>query len=171
MAIELYDASIPLLQRMLGNLQWILSKSKIHADEREIPFKVFLDARLAPDMHPLTRHIQLVSDISKGCAARLSGRDVPSWPDTETTYEELIERINRTLDFIGSIPSSEINGQETRQIHIKTPIKDLNFNAVQYVYSFVIPNFLFHMTTAYGILRHNGVPLGKLDYMAGEAGA
>ncbi len=170
MAIELYDASIPFLIRMLNNFKWLLLKAKRNADERSFDFTVLVNARLAPDMYPLSRQIQIACDMAKGCAARLSGTEVPSWKDTESTYDELVGRINKTIDFVSSVSAKDINGQEERHIVVKTPKASLEFNAVQYVQNFVMPNFLFHITTAYSILRHNGVPLGKLDFMSGETG-
>ncbi|HBF06775.1 MAG TPA: DUF1993 domain-containing protein [Gammaproteobacteria bacterium] len=169
MAIELYDASIPFIQKMLSNSKWIMTKSKQNADERGIDFTVLVNSRLAPDMYPLSKQIQIMCDMAKGCAARLSGQDVPSWEDNEKTYEELVARIDKTLDFVSSVQASDINGQEDRQIHVKTPNRSLEFKAVDYVQGFVIPNLMFHMTTSYNILRHNGVPLSKYDFVAGEA--
>ena len=167
MTISMYQASVPALQRMLKALDAILDKAAAYAEERKIDPLVLTSARLAPDMHPLTRQVQLLSDTAKGAAARLAGLPVPSFEDTETTFPELKERIAKTLAFVGSVRADQIDGSEARDIVLKAGARELTFKGQDYLASFVLPNFYFHATTAYAILRHNGVPLGKRDYLAG----
>lgn len=157
MTLSMYQTTIPLMTRMLGNLSTILDKAK---DKPEL-----LDARLAPDMFPFTRQIQLVSDAAKGAAARLAGLDVPSYADTETTHDQLQARITRTLAFLASITPEQMDGSETRPVTIHVRGNDLTFDGQTYLLHFALPNFYFHITAAYCILRAHGVELGKLDYL------
>ena len=124
-------------------------------------------ARLAPDMFTLARQVQLASDHAKGCPARLAGVPVPSFDDTEKTFPELKARIHKTLDFIGSLKPEQIDGSEGRDISLKAGPRELSFKGQEYLVLFALPNFYFHATTAYDILRHNGVPVGKLDFLGG----
>ena len=118
-------------------------------------------------MRPLTGQIQLATDSAKGCAARLAGVEVPSFPDVETTFAELQDRIARTVAFIESVPAESIDGSEAREVVLKFPNGEMKFTGQDYLLTFALPNFLFHVTTAYAILRHNGVPIGKMDFLAG----
>jgi hypothetical protein len=167
MTISMYSASVPSFERALVALDAILDKAAAWAEERKIDPAVLTAARLAPDMYPLNRQIHLLSDTAKGAAARLAGLPVPGFPDTETTFPELKSRIARTLDFIRSVRPDQIDGSEERQIIVKTSRQDLEFKGQDYLVGFALPNFYFHVTVAYAILRHNGVPLGKRDYLAG----
>jgi hypothetical protein len=165
MPISMYSASIPVLTRGLRNLSAILDKATASAEARKIDPAVLIGARLAPDMFPLGRQIQIASDTAKGGAARLAGAEVPSWPDTETTFPEFQTRIKKTVDYLGTFKAAQIDGAEERAITLKMPDGDLTLTGQAYLFNFVLPNFLFHVTTAYAILRHNGVEIGKRDYL------
>jgi len=165
MPLSMYQASTPFFIRMLGNLSAILDKAAAHADARKIDHAVFINARLAPDMFPLSRQIQIASDGVKGCAARLAGIELPSWPDTESTFAELQARIRKTVDFLNSVRADQIDGSEERTVTLKIRSKEISFKGLPYLFGFVIPNFYFHVTTAYDILRHNGVEIGKMDFL------
>ncbi|AOE85789.1 DUF1993 domain-containing protein [Pseudomonas sp. TCU-HL1] len=167
MSLSMYEASIPVLARMLGNLSNILKKAEANAQARGIGPKVFIESRLAPDMFPLARQVQIVSDTAKGCAARLAGVDVPSWADTETSFEELQARIAKTLAFIEGIDAAQLEGSETRTVVLKMRSGEISFSGREYLLGFAMPNFYFHVTTAYAILRHNGVDVGKMDFLGG----
>jgi hypothetical protein len=149
---------------MLGNLSAILNKAAAHAAAKKIDPAIFVNARLAPDMFPLSRQVQIATDMVKGCAARLAGIEVPSYEDNETTFAELQARIAKTVAFLQSISASQIDGSEDRKITLKFGSKELSFLGQAYLLDFVLPNFHFHLTTAYAILRHNGVEIGKKDY-------
>jgi hypothetical protein len=165
MSLSMYQASVPVFQHTLKALDAILDKAVAYATERKIDPAVLIAARLAPDMHPLSRQVQFSSDHAKGCPARLAGVPVPSFEDTENTFPELKARIHKTLDFIGSLKAEQIDGSEGRDITLKTRTRELSFKGQDYLLLFALPNFYFHATTAYDILRHNGVPIGKLDFM------
>lgn len=167
MSISMYQASIPTFVRGLNNLSAILKKAEAHAKARKIDPSVFITARLAPDMFPLVRQIQIASDGVKGCAARLAGIEVPSFADTETTFDDLQTRITKTIAFMESVKPAQIDGSEEKPIHLKVGGRELDFLGLAYLLHFVIPNFYFHLTTAYGILRHNGVEIGKADFLGG----
>lgn len=164
MPITFYDAAFPPVTRALVNLDAILDKAAAHCTERQIDPAVLLNYRLAPDMFPLTRQIQTASDTAKGMAARLAGVDVPSYADTESTIEELKARLGRTLDFVKSINPAQVEGAEDREIILKMRT-EMRFTGREYVFGFVLPNVYFHAATAYGILRHAGVALGKRDFL------
>jgi len=163
----MYQASIPAFVRMLGNLSAILDKAAAHAEAKKIDPAVFINARLAPDMFPLSRQVQIATDMVKGCAARLAGIEVPSYEDNESTFAELQARIAKTKEFLQTVSAAQIDGSEERQITLKFGSKELNFLGQAYLLDFVIPNFHFHLTTTYAILRHNGVEIGKKDYVGG----
>jgi hypothetical protein len=161
----MYQASIPSFVRMLGNLSAILDKAAVHAEAKKIDPAVFINARLAPDMYPLSRQVQIATDIVKGCAARLAGIDVPSYVDNETTFAELQARIEKTVTFLQSVNATQIDGSEERKITLKFGSREINLLGQAYLLDFVFPNFHFHLTTTYDILRHNGVEIGKMDYV------
>ena len=152
MPLSMYQASIPVFVRFLDNLSEILNKALIHAETRKIDPAVFVTSRLAPDMYPLSRQVQIATDIVKGCAARLAGIEVPSYEDNETTF----------------VAPSQIDGSEERTVTLKLRGKDVSFLGQPYLLNFVIPNFYFHVTTTYAILRHNGVEIGKMDFIGGK---
>lgn len=167
MSLSMYEASIPVLTRMLDNLSNILKKAEANAQARSIEPKVFIESRLAPDMYPLARQVQIASDMAKGCAARLAGVEVPSWADTETSFEELQGRIAKTRDFIKSIDATQLEDSETRTVVLKMRSGEISFSGRDYLLNFALPNFYFHVTAAYAILRHNGVDVGKMDFLGG----
>lgn len=165
MSLSMYQISIPAFIRTLNNMAAILTKAEAHATAKKIDAAVFINARLAPDMFPLSRQIQIATDGVKGCAARLAGMEIPSYADTETTFAELQERIAKTVKFLQSVTAAQIDGSEEKAIAIKGK-RERHFNAgLDYLLSFVVPNFYFHITAAYAILRHNGVEVGKMDYL------
>ena len=167
MALSLYDVSIPGYVLMLKNLAVLLEKAEAHAKAGGADPQTFLDKRLAPDMATLTGQIQLASDAAKGGAARLAQVEPPSFPDVETTWPELKDRLTRTIAFIETIRPEQVDGGEDRTIEMKFPNMTMTFTGRDFLLGFSLPNFLFHVTTAYGLLRSQGVPLGKMDYLAG----
>ncbi|NEX60532.1 DUF1993 domain-containing protein [Noviherbaspirillum galbum] len=166
MPISMYEASVPVLKQFLGSLSGILSKAEQHAAERKLDPDALLQARLFPDMFALTRQVQIAADFAKGIAARLAGVEVPSFEDNEATFAELRARIDKTLAFIDGIRPEQMEGSETRQITLNpgTP-RERSFNGQVYLTQFGLPQFFFHVTTAYALLRHNGLPIGKKDYI------
>ena len=165
MAVSMYQASVPAFVQMLSSLAAILDKAEAYAAERKIDPAVLLGWRLAPDMFALARQVQIATDHAKGCCARLAGVEVPKYADEETTFADLRARIARTIDFVRSFEPSDIDGSEDRGITITAGGRELRFKGQQYLVNFVLPNFYFHVTTAYDILRHCGLPIGKRDFM------
>jgi uncharacterized protein len=163
--VSMYRVTVPVLQRALRNLAHVLDKGYAHAQARKIEPAVLLGSRLAPDMLPLTRQVQIAADIAKAGAARLAGVEPPAYEDTETTFDELQARIARTLEFIGGIATDAFDGAAGRRVSIKLRGAPMDFEGLHYWEYFVIPNVFFHATTAYAILRHNGVELGKADFL------
>jgi len=164
MSLSMYQASIPVFVRMLGNLSKILDKATAHAEAKKINPAIFINARLTPDMFPLSRQVQIATDVIKGCAARLAGIEVPSYEDNEATFTELQARIAKTKAFIESVTPAQVDGSEERSITLKFGSKKLHFLGQTYLLDFVLPNFYFHVTTTYAILRHYSVEVGKTDY-------
>ena len=165
MSLTMYQASIPVFIRMLGNLSTILDKAAAHAEAKKIDPAIFINSRLAPDMYPLSRQIQIATDVVKGCAARLAGIEVPGYEDNETTFPELQERIAKTVAFLQSVSAEQIDGSEERTVTLKVHGQETDFLGQPYFLNFVLPNFYFHVTVAYAILRHNGLEIGKMDYV------
>jgi hypothetical protein len=165
MSISMYQASVPAFLQMLNSLSAILDKAEAHAAERKIEPSVLLGWRLAPDMFALARQVQIATDHAKGCCARLAGVEVPKYPDDETTFEGLRSRIARTIEFVQGFEAGDIDGSEQREITLTAGSRELHFSGQQYLVSFALPNFYFHVTTAYAILRHCGVPIGKRDFL------
>ena len=163
--LTMYDVTIPTLKRLLTNLSAILKKGEAHADAKKIDHSIFLNARLAPDMYALTRQVQIATDMSKGAAARLAGVDIPKYEDDETTFADLQARITKTVAFIDGIKPAQLEGSENRDIVITVRNTNLEFKGQAYLLNWVNPNVYFHVATAYNILRHNGVELGKLDFL------
>jgi hypothetical protein len=161
----LYDASVPVLSAMLANLSACLGIAEANAKERNIDPQVLLTARLAPDMFALARQVQIATDQAKGMAHRLPGREVPSMADNETSFAELRERIETVRKMLAEARPEEFAGAETRTVSVRTRNGEISFNGRDYLYRYGLPNFYFHLTTAYAILRHNGVPLGKPDFL------
>jgi hypothetical protein len=165
MAFTLYQAAIPPVVQILNALTAILDKAASYCEERKIDPAVLITDRLAPDMFPFARQIQLASDHAKGIAARLAGIEVPSFSDTETSFAELKARIAKTLDFVKSVSPSQIEGAESREIQLKLAGNEVKFTGERFLINLALPNFYFHATTAYDILRHNGIPVGKRDFL------
>lgn len=164
--ISLHAASIPVFKQMLTSLSDVLTKAEAHAALKKIDARVFLEARLYPDMLPLLRQVQIATDFARGTAARLAGIDVPVVENAETSFAELQTLITNTLTFLAGIPEDKINGQENRTIVLRpgTP-KERHLSGQAYLLSYSLPQFFFHVTTTYALLRHNGVEIGKKDYM------
>ena len=166
--ISMHDASAPVFAKMLGNMLSWLEAAKAHAEAKKFATDVYLTLRLAPDMLPFTKQIQIASDAAKGCIARLSGQEPPKFEDNEATLDELAERIRKTRDYVLSVPAAAVNGSEGREITIPRRVGEpLKFDGSTYLRHFALPNFYFHATTTYALLRHAGVPLGKTDYLGG----
>jgi len=165
MSISMYQASAPRFANTLKNLSAILDKAKAHAAARKIDEQVLISSRLFPDMFALARQVQIACDTAKGAVARLAGVEIPKHEDTEKTFDELKERIARTLAFIASVKAAQIDGTEDKEIVLKLQGKDVPTKGMTYLLGRAWPNFYFHATTAYNILRHNGVELGKGDFI------
>jgi hypothetical protein len=165
MTLSMYQASAPRFANTLKNLAAILDKAEAHAAAKKIDPAVLLGSRLYPDMYPLVRQIQIASDNAKGAVARLAGADVPKYEDNEQTFAELKARIAKTIDFVSSFKASQIDGSEEKDIHLKLGPMEVHWKGMQYLLGFAWPNFYFHAVTAYDILRHNGVEVGKRDFI------
>jgi hypothetical protein len=165
MAVTMYQASVPVFLQMLSSLAAILDKAEAYAAERKIDPAVLLGWRLAPDMFDLARQVQIATDHAKGCCARLAGVEVPKYADEETSFADLRARIARTIDFVRSFEPSDIDGSEDRDITNTAGGREMRSKGQQYLVNFVLPNFYFHVTTAYDILRHCGLPIGKRDFI------
>ena len=165
MTISLYQASVPVFQRSLTNLKGILTKAAAHAVAKKIDESVFLTARLSPDMFPLLRQVQITCDFAKGPCARLAGIDVPKFEDDEKTFADLMARIDKTIAYVGTFRPAQIDGQEDRDISITIAGNPVAFKGQVYLIHFGLPNFYFHMSMAYAILRHNGLDIGKNDFL------
>ena len=166
MALSMYAASIPVFRQMLNSLSEILNKAEAHATEKKIDPNALLQARLFPDMFALTRQIQIAADFAKGVSARLAGVEVPSYEDNETSFAELRARIAKTLTFIDGIKPAQMDGSEEREVTIQagTP-REKKFAGQAYLLHYGLPQFFFHVGAAYSILRHNGIEIGKRDYI------
>jgi hypothetical protein len=165
MTISMYTASTPRFANILKNLSEILTKAEAHALARKIDPAVLIGARLFPDMLPLSKQVQIACDTAKGAVARLAGVEVPRHEDTEQTFAELQQRIARVIVFIESVPAERIDGSEERKITLSLRGNEVVYTGLQYLAGFALPNFYFHVVTAYDILRHNGVELGKRDFL------
>jgi hypothetical protein len=166
MSLTMHSASVPVFVRMLGNIDTWLDKAVAHAEAKKFDPSVYLAARLAPDMLPFTRQIQIASDNAKGCVARLAGVEIPKYEDNEATIDELRQRIRKTIDFMKSVPAEKFEGSDTREVEVPRRGADpFRFKGEAYLKHFALPNFYFHVTTAYALLRHYGVDLGKADYL------
>jgi hypothetical protein len=166
MSISMYTASVPVFTKTLGNMLRWLDKAKAHAEARKFDPAVYLTLRLYPDMLPLPSQIRIAADSAKGCAARLAGKDAPVFEDNETTLDELCERIRKTLAYLETVSPKDIDGSEQRDIVIPRGNREpRRFKGEYYLKHFAMPNFFFHATTLYALLRHNGVELGKADFL------
>ncbi len=167
MKISVPALSVDVFVHALGNLAALLEKGQQSAQARGFDPLVLVGARLAPDMFPLSRQVQIACDVAKGAAARLAGQDPPRFADEEKTLDELRERIARTIAYIRSVPAAAFAGAEDRDIRVPAGERTLEFKGLDYLGNWAIPNVFFHVTTAYNILRHNGLPIGKRDFLGG----
>jgi len=165
MSLSMYQAGIPVVIRYLNNLSTLIDKAAAHCEARKIDPAVVINYRLSPDMFPFARQVQIASDQVKGMAARLAGVDVPSFPDTETTFADLKARIAKTTAYLNTFRPEQIDGSENKEITLKAGAAEFKFKGDDYLVGFVLPNFYFHVTTAYAILRHCGVEVGKRDFL------
>jgi hypothetical protein len=165
MSISMYQTSVPVFVRMLGNLRNLLQKGEAFAEAKKIKPEVLLNDRLAPDMFALTRQVQIASDMAKGCAGRLAGVELPKYEDNEASFADLYARIDKTVAFLKTLKAEQIDGSEGKDIVLQSPRGAMEFKGQEYLLFFVFPNFFFHCTTAYAILRHNGVEVGKMDFV------
>lgn len=165
MTISMYQASVPPIIRSLTNLREILQKAAAHAEAKKIAPSVLVNARLYPDMFPLSRQIQIASDTAKGGASRLAGREIPKYEDNEATFPELVARLDKTIALLESFKPEEIDGSEGKTIELPMHDRTLTFKGQNYLLDYVLPNVYFHVTIAYAILRHNGVEIGKKDFL------
>lgn len=165
MTISMYQASVPVFIRMLTSLNTVLSKAAAHAQAKKIDESVLLNARLSPDMFPLTKQVHIATDFARGTAARLAGLETPVYEDNEKTFAELTARVERTLDYLRSLKAAQIDGSEAREISRPLGTQPRRFSGINYLLQFALPNFFFHVTTAYAILRHNGIELSKTDFI------
>lgn len=163
--MSLYEVSVPTFKRTLANLAAILRKAETHAGEKSVDPAVLLNARLYPDMFPLKRQVQIASDSAKRGCAQLAGVEAPVFEDSEETFAELQERITKTVAFLDSLDKQQFEGAGSRIIELPLPNGTLKLDATSFLMGFAMANFSFHVVTAYDILRHNGVPLGKMDYL------
>ena len=168
MSITMYRASVPVFIRALTNLKTVLQKGEAHAEAKKVKPEVLLNDRLCVDMFPLTRQVQIASDMAKGGGARLAGVDVPKYDDNEASFADLYARIDKTIEFLKGIKAEQVDGSEGRDITLPSPRGPMEFKGLDYLLGFVSPNVYFHCTTAYAILRHNGVELGKMDFIGGR---
>ena len=167
MTISMYQASVPQLKKMLGNLSAILKKAESYSVNKKVDEKVVIGSRLCLDMFPLTKQIQIACDLAKNGLARLAGVEPPKMEDQETSFAELQERIAKTVAFIDTLKPEQLDGATAKEIKFSIGEWKFEFIGDQYLLTWIIPNFYFHLTTAYNILRHNGVEVGKMDYLGG----
>ena len=166
--ISMYDVSVPVFSERLRALVIVLTKAEANATERKIDPQVFLTARLAPDMLTFTKQVQIATDHAKGAPSRLAGREVPRYEDNEASFAELQARIGKTRDYLATFKPAEFEGSEERSVMLKIGGNDIEFKGQKYLLDVAMPNFYFHITTAYAIMRHNGVPLGKGNFLGRE---
>ena len=167
MKISMHAMSYDVFKRALSQLQHVMEKAVANAKSRNFETLVLVNARLAPDMLPFAKQVQLTSDFAKNSMARLAGIDPPKFDDTETTMDELFARVKKTIDFIDSVPPASLEGSETRDIKIVLRDRTVEFKGLAFLQHWAIPNFFFHHVTAYNLLRHNGVDVGKRDFLGG----
>jgi hypothetical protein len=165
MKISMYQASVPMFIRMLNNLAAVLDKGAAHAEAKKIDPSVLISARLYPDMLPLARQIQIAGDTAKGAAARLAGLEAPKYEDTEASFSDLKGRIQKTIAYLNTFKPEQIDGSEERSVTLQQRGQPVTFQGMPYLLNQAVPNFYFHVTTAYDILRHGGVEIGKADFL------
>ena len=165
MAISMHSASVPIFVRLLNNMLGWLDKAEAHAKAKGFDTENYLGLRLSPDMFPLTRQIQIATDASKGCVSRLAGVDAPTWEDNEVSFDELRARVAKAIDYAESVSAEQIDGSEERVITLEVPGTSFEFSGEAFLKGFSLPNFFFHCTMTYALLRQAGVELGKMDYL------
>ena len=165
MTISMYQASVPVFIRTMNNLVGILEKGAKYAETKKMDPSVLINSRLFPDMFPLSRQVQIASDIAKRGVAQLAGMEAPKFEDTETTFPELIDRIQKTISYLDTFKPEQIDGSEEKTITLQMRDNTLSFQGMPFLLYFVLPNVYFHVTTAYDILRHCGVEVGKQDFL------
>jgi hypothetical protein len=167
MKISMYAMSSDVFKRALTQLLHVMEKGAANAKARNFDTSVLVNARLAPDMLSFAKQVQLTSDFAKNSMARLAAVDPPKFEDSETTMDELVARVKKTLDYIGTVPANALEGSETRDIKIPLRDRTLEFKGLEFLQNWALPNFFFHHVTAYNLLRHNGVDIGKRDFLGG----
>jgi len=167
MSLSMYEASVPVLKHMLGSLSTLVRKAAEHAANKKIDPSALINARLFPDMFALVRQVQIATDQAKGGVARLAGVDIPKFEDDETSFDQLLARIAKTIAFLDSFSARQFEGSEDREIVLQLHETQMEFNGRDYLLNWVQHNFYFHVTTAYNLLRHNGVEIGKRDFLGG----
>jgi len=165
MALDMHSASVPIFVRMLANLVTWLDKAEAHATAKKFEPAVYMTARLAPDMLPLPTQIQIACDAAKFCIARLAGSESPAFADDEKTLADLRQRVAKTIDYLKSVPAAQIAGSDAKDISVPRRAGPITMSGEAYLKYFALPNFFFHVTTTYALLRHNGVELGKMDFL------
>ena len=165
MSLSMHSASVPVIAHMLGSMLPWLDKAQAHAEARKFDSANYMGLRLAPDMLPFAKQIQIACDMAKGCVARLAGLEVPKWDDDETTLDDLRARIRRTQAYVSGFTPEQIDGSDAREIVLTMRVGERRFSGEEYLKNFVLPNVYFHATTAYALLRHAGVELGKRDFL------
>jgi len=169
MTISMHALTAPVFVRMFSNLLGWLDKAEAHAAARKFDVNNYLGLRLAPDMLPFTRQVQIASDAAKGCMARLAGTEMPKWEDNEATLDELRARVRKTIDYVNSFTAAQLDGSESREIRVpRRTSEPLVFTGEDFVKHYTLPNLYFHLTTAYALLRHGGVEIGKADFLGGR---
>lgn len=166
MTISMHSASVPVFARQLNALLGLLDKAQAHAEARKFSPDNYLSLRLSPDMLPFTKQIQIACDMAKGAVARLAGVEIPKWDDNEATLDDLRARIRKIIDFVQSVPAAQIDGSEEREIVLTLRVGEMKFSGQQYLLDWALPNFYFHATMTYALLREAGVELGKRDFLA-----
>ena len=169
MSLSMYTATVPPFRAMLKNLSAVMAKAEAHCEARKIDPSAFIAARLYPDMLPFTSQVQIATDNAKGAAARLAGVEIPKFEDNEKTFAELQARLDKTIAFLDTLTEAQFEGAETRDIVLQQRAGTLEFKGATYLLQFANPNVYFHITTAYALLRHGGVEIGKKDYLSGGA--
>ncbi|HRP28539.1 MAG TPA: DUF1993 domain-containing protein [Burkholderiaceae bacterium] len=165
MSISMYSASVPVYSHTLGSLERILDKAEASAAARKFDPAVLLGLRLAPDMLPLAKQVQIACDAAKLSVARLAGIDAPKFEDNEASIADLKARVRKTIEFLAAVPAAKLDGSETREVRVPRRDGEMKFDGETYLKHYALPNFFFHVTTTYALLRHNGVDLGKADYL------
>ena len=161
----MFQASVPPIIRSLSNLRAILQKAQTHAEAKKIDPSILINARLYPDMFALSRQVQIATDVAKGGVSRLAGKEIPKYEDNEASFAELVARLDKTITLLQSFKADEINGSEEHVINLPMRENTLIFKGLPYLLDFVLPNVYFHVATTYAILRHNGVEIGKNDFL------